>query len=439
MVKTAFRPEKSIAGSGHRFFASLGLLISCVALPASSAIWFPWSKARIAPEDSAAAAAAAADSVTPVLLEQEKTKFDLYKLRSDKLVKQLWFSTGPRGPFEPGEYQVLATYPDSGPRKAYLLREGTQLAPLSDSVTDAYWFRIRSEGSGLGTGQSLQQTLATGFWRNVWNPNDPIQPFQWPTGLTAGAGISMTAIPSSDVSFMRVYEGTVVARPIPWVVTEFGWHNVRHAGGLRRNLFHEDGDTTFKYFGPAENWWHAAVGVPGLKYEISLADRAFPEFYWLDPKAGEASYKTGNPQSPLVDSMGDGVLLRRWRLDGEPGGVAGNLTHALHAKAGVIRYSAYFDGDLYNSVIQQVMFENLPVPFGLWGFGLTFAENAAHTRLYMDFFPATFGMGPKRWGYSSKLFFLRLDVDLRSSDTFRIGASSRILLDGPVLRPGDKR
>jgi hypothetical protein len=57
----------------------------------------------------------------------------------------------------------------------------------------------------------------------------------------------------------------------------------------------------------------------------------------------------------------------------------------------------------------------------------------------MDFFPASFGLGPKRWGYSSKLFFLRLDVDLRSSDTFRIGASSRILLDGPVLRPGDKR
>jgi hypothetical protein len=292
---------------------------------------------------------------------------------------------------------------------------------------------------------ALSRGGTAGFWRNFWNPSDPLQPFLWKTGLEVEIRNEVAGVPRSTPQLEQHYDFTFSQRPEPWLAMEIGGHLSRYGGGLRRNLLDPLGPSSVDW-GGFSPWWHAALGVPGIKWEIALANRLFPEYYWLDPNGGEGSYKAGralagDPVDPndTANVYRDGSLMREWSENGDPFPSNGNLAQTLHLKIGNIRYSAHFDDDVYRSVIHRVFFDELAAPFGQWGFGVVKAGGAAHTLLRLDLLPWRVGFGaPVERGYF-RVFFLRIDIAYRDLQTFHVGAMTSILLDSPAFRPGDTR
>jgi hypothetical protein len=172
---------------------------------------------------------------------------------------------------------------------------------------------------------------------------------------------------------------------------------------------------------------------------VALDNRTIPEYFWLDPKAGDGSYVIGqeneSPSSDVSDEYEDATLIRGWKQGGRIRPSTPNYSQTLQLKIGQARYSAVFDPDVYNSVIHDLMFEELPAPFGQWGLGFVFARGAAHTRLLFDLFPVTLGIPAPRGSYF-RFFFLRLEIAMRDAHSFHFGAATTLLLDSPILRPG---
>jgi hypothetical protein len=131
--------------------------------------------------------------------------------------------------------------------------------------------------------------------------------------------------------------------------------------------------------------------------------------------------------------------MREWSQDGNPNQARRNLYQAMHAKVGNLRYSAYFDPDVYRSVIQRFLFEDLSAPFGRWGFGVVMADGAASTLYRLELLPVeeTFGGTPS--DTRLRMYYLRLEIAYRDVQTFHVGVSTTIHLDSRALRPGDKR
>lgn len=324
---------------------------------------------------------------------------------------------------------------------AYLLREGTQVGHrLPAQVVATVRQQIRS-GATSADGFSASR-LGTALWRNFWNPNDPLEPFRWATGFSVGVQSGISVFSNTDPQFGYHYGAAVSQNPHPWVHMEIGGRISRHGGGLTRNMYNPyDTISDWSAWELSYPSWHAAIGVPGVKWEIAQAGHPYPEFYWLDPEAGTGTYKLGRERagSPVADDSGtfrDGAVMRNWREGGRPRPDRGNLAQAVHVKAGVIRYSARFDGDVYRSPIHQLLFEELPAPFGQWGFGLAATGGAAHTRLRFDLFPLRTGLGPYFSDASLRIFFLRFDVAYRNPQTFHLGLGARMTIDSPALRPG---
>jgi hypothetical protein len=131
--------------------------------------------------------------------------------------------------------------------------------------------------------------------------------------------------------------------------------------------------------------------------------------------------------------------MREWSQGGDPIPSSGNLSQALHVKAGGFQYSAYFDSDIYRSVIHRAFFGELPAPFGQWGFGFIAASGSGHSLLRLDIAPVRFGLGKSVDNNYLRLLLLRVDAAYRDTKTFRIGLSTSALLDSRTFRPGDPR
>jgi hypothetical protein len=131
--------------------------------------------------------------------------------------------------------------------------------------------------------------------------------------------------------------------------------------------------------------------------------------------------------------------MKEWRTGGDPTPSPTNVAHALHAKIGNIRYSAYFDGDMYRSVIHRVLFDELSAPFGQWGFGFVVADGAAHTLMRLDLLPGRVGFGNPANDNHFRFFFLRIDLAYRDFQTLHLGVTTSMLLDSRIFRPGDKQ
>jgi hypothetical protein len=366
----------------------------------------------------------------------KNTSFDLYEISDRRLTEEIWRYSQFSGSPEEGSHQIFLL--SDTILHAYMLRTGTQIGKLPDTAVALVRQKIRAGELSHGGG--------AGLWRNFWNPHDPIQPFLWKTGLEADVTHAITAVPRSTPLIEQHYNITFSLRPAIWLVTEVGAHMSRYGGGLRRNILNpNDSLPNWNYWGGVRPWWHASIGVPGVKWEVALSNRLFPEYYWLDPHGGEGSYRGGRSRAGLPVAVDDsivrrdGALMREWSREGDPEPSGTNLAQALHLKLGNIRYSAYFDSDIYRSVIHRMMFDEMPAPFGQWGFGFVTADGAAHTLLRLDLVPVRVGFGNPATSTGLRLLFLRLDVAYRELQTFHVGISTSLQLDSRAFRPGDKK
>ncbi|HLU69439.1 MAG TPA: hypothetical protein VKZ88_01580 [Fibrobacteria bacterium] len=363
--------------------------------------------------------------------------FRIYNLEDDQLLRDLWRHAGRTGEPDPGRYQILAVTDTARPAEPtmLLLREGTQSGHLPPATQAWLRERLRTESAGGGTARSL----GVGLWANFWNPFDRLAPYQWETGLTVTARGDGATFQRSKPLFGQHYDLVFTHRPVLWLTTEMGAHVTRQGGGLYRNLY-DPLDAGGKRWTGYTPWWHAAIGVPGVKWEVSLSNRLFPEYVWLDPQAGDGSYQAGLAHAGLPPDTGlkaRGLLMKRWRAGGgDPRPSGNNLAHSLHLKAGNFRYMAHFDPDVYRSVIQQLMIEDISAPFGQWAFGFITAEGVAHSRLRLDLAPLHGKPGPAALNARARAFLLRLHFDYRDASTYRLGFSTFLHLDTPFLRPG---
>jgi hypothetical protein len=448
----ASRPEKNPAVQGTGLSGRLrarsrtalwikisgALMLGAVAATAQGAAAF-----KTAMEDTAKVAAVPAenDSLRARAAEAEppqgrKFKFDFYEIEDAELLADLWRLTGRDNVPEAGRYQVLKVLDDTVAR-AYLLREGTQVGRLPDSAVAGVLRVIRTR-SGTREGRISQNLIG-----NFWNPNHPLAPFQWPTGLYTEIRHTMTVLRNSTPQIQQIYGGWMAVRPVPWAHAEIGGYQSRHGGGLSRNLYNPmDDRSDWQFWSGHHQWGYLALGVPGVKYELALDNRNFPEFFWLDPNGGAGSYVIGREKagSPVAsdEDYADGSLMNGWKRGGRLTAPRPNYSQTLRLKLGQIRYSAVFDPDVYNSTIHDLLFDELPAPFGQWGLGFVLAEGAAHTHIRFDLFPVTLGI-PRPQGSTFRFFFLRLDLAVRDIQTFHIGLATAIHLDSPILRPGGNR
>jgi len=378
----------------------------------------------------------AADSSDATAAEESqgrRLRFEFYEVEDPELLSDLWKMTGRDSTPEEGHYQVLKVRDDSTTH-AYLLREGTQVGRIPDSLVAGLRRAIRMR-SGTQEGRVSQNIFG-----NFWNPVHPLAPFQWPTGLFIELRHSASIVQDANPEFEQTYGTWLAVRPVPWAHAEAGYFRSHYSGGLTRNLY-DPGDNIpdGPFWNTRQSWGYVALGVPGIKYELGLDNRSIPEYFWLDPHAGSGSYalgreKAGTPLSPSED-FPDATVIKGWKQGGRTQPPKENFSQTLRLKVGQVHYSAVFDPDVYNSVIHDVMFQDLPTPFGQMGLGFVFAQGAAHTRLLLDFFPVNLGLPVPR-GSSFNLLFLRLEVAMRDTRTFHIGLASLIHLDSPILRPG---
>ncbi len=332
-----------------------------------------------------------------------------------------------------GAYRVLFLT-DTTP-KAYLLRGGTQVGELPASSTDFLQEEIRSGGLKRGDDSRL--------WRNFWNPSDPLQPFMWGTGLEMTWSMSVSGTKNASPQFVRQMDLVFAQRPLPWILTELGGHLSAYGGGLLQQLYQEV-PPEHDYWSHAWPWWHAALGIPGIKWEVALANRPLPELYWLEPHAGWASYLAGRSRAGDTASLEDAEalpgakFLRRWTRTGDPIPSGRNLSHTLHAKAGPLLYSAYIDPDLYRSVVHRVFFGGLPGPRGTWGFGFFLADGIGQSLFRYDLAPGKVRVGDPADGNVLHLSLLRLELAYRDNMRYRVALATGIHLDSRTFTHGSK-
>ncbi len=350
--------------------------------------------------------------------------FDLYEVRDSTLILEIWRASDLEGDPAPGNYQILVRRDwTSGEKQTYLLREGTQVAELPE-------FAVSLLKGGAKGRVGPERATAPGepesnVWLGFWQRRDSLLSWlRWPTGLTANWQSSVTETKGAREEIDRQLDFIWAENPHPWVFLEAGLHRSQTGGGLSQSLYDPFNTGTHKYWGEGHWWWHAALGIPGVKWEIALANRPFPSFYWMDPEAPKAA-----------EGRSRGSLIRQWK--DSSAAMPGNLSQAVHVKFGVLRYSAHFDGDAYRIPVQEIMLEDLPAPFGPWGFGFALG-GGVFTRLRMDLAPISIGIPiPRTWPTSLRFAFLRLDLDYRNRQSFHLNVAMSMALDNPALRwPG---
>lgn len=413
--------------------------VSPAAAPQAAAAVTPDPTGATAAADSLAATRPVTDSGRAARAGGSRTPaFRVYELQDDKLLRDLWTHAGREGQPAPGRYQILAVRNPGTPGEPtmLLLREGTQEGALPPATQT--WLRERLNMRGQDDGAT--RSLGSGLWSAFWNPFDPLAPYQWETGLAFAARVDGAVFRSSKPLYGQHYDLVFTQRPLWWLTAEVGGHVTRQGGGLYRNLY-DPLDVGGTHFTPFTPWWHAALGIPGVKWEISLSNRVFPEYAWLEPHAGEGTYQRGLERAGVAYDTAlyeEGLLMKRWRTGGgNPKPSSNNMAHSLHLKAGNIRYMAHFDRDVYRSTIHQLMFEEVRAPFGQWAFGFIAADGVAHSRVRLDLLPLRGGLGPADLDVRARAFLLRVHFDYRDASTFRVGFSSSFHLDAAYLRSGD--
>ena len=139
--------------------------------------------------------------------------FEVYGVSGKELAEKLWKLSGHEGEPMEGNYRVMF-FSDSLPQ-AYLLRGGTQVGEFPDTTLP--WIRNKIRSGELKRGGD------SGFWRNFWNPSDPLQPYMWGTGLELRLSTIGSAL-KVGTQLERRMDLTFSQRPLPWLLTEIGGH-----------------------------------------------------------------------------------------------------------------------------------------------------------------------------------------------------------------------
>ena len=350
--------------------------------------------------------------------------FELYEVNDSTALVELWQSAGAEGDPAGGHYQILVQE-DSTSKHVSLLREGTQAMLMPDFIV------AMLPGRATRILPENAETIMPGdreliFWDALKVPMDTVFNWmQWPTGLKVGWRSSFTSFPAVKPQIEQHLDFIWTQRPHRLATLDLGLHRSNFAGGLRHRLYNPlDTLKNFDYWGNAYWWWNVSVGVPGLKWELALADSPYPDFFWLDNRAQEAAQFRKN-----------GSLIRQWKKGST---LPGNLSQTLHAKLGVLRYSMTFDFDAYRFPIQYFRLDDLPAPFGEWGFGFLTGRSTVFTRIWMDLFPLSFSVPhPETFPTSMRMAFLRFEFSFRNEQEYQIGLSTCLTLDNPALRlPG---
>src|SRR5690606_14357511 len=279
---TAIRPIPTVLrATGLAAFLLSHVLVSSPAAQSGSAVPGPGTEAQASHPghtdraDSTPGAASPGADARPPTPESgegpEKTPFRVYDIQDRKLLGDLWSHAGRTGAPDPGRYQILAVTGPDGATDLMLMREGTQMGALPPATQTWLYERLRRDGT---QGDGTTRSLGSGFWSNFWNPFDRLAPYQWRTGLTAGARVDGATFRKTTPLLGQHYDLVFTQRSLTWLTTEVGAHVSRQGGGPYRNLHDplDAGGTRWTGYTP---WWHAAVGIPGVKWEVSLSNREF--------------------------------------------------------------------------------------------------------------------------------------------------------------------
>ncbi len=341
--------------------------------------------------------------------------FELIEIADTALMSEIWKTIELEGIPAPGHYQILIRHVDQN-RNAFLLREGTQVAVLPEFALSL----LESKGAKMQPKEEETQAMGpaeTTVWTRIPTFKDSLLGLmQWPSGVRIEWQTSAAALQGSSLELSRRWNFLWMQKPLPWLTFELGLTKLQNGGGLSKILDTSD----HSYWG--ENWWgwQISLGIPGLKWQIFQAHQPIPEFVWLDPDAADAA-KLGQ----------NGNLVRQWSKGRR---LPGNLTQAVHAKLGILRYSIYLDQDAYTVPIQQFLLDDLPSPFGPWGAGFMLGGSAIYSLLRIDFLPITFDLFPtKVYHHQERFGFLRLDLGYRTKKNFHIGLTTHFTLNHALL------
>jgi hypothetical protein len=350
----------------------------------------------------------------------------LVDLKDTALIAYFWESLHSDVPRLPGEYQVLLPPGWESNGNVLLLRNGTQVGRLERADWQSYAAFFRQEHVGRQGGDSpAPEDGVPLLWESLWADREKLlQWTAWPPGLQFRAASSMSAVPSVNPQFEQQYDLDWSQQLYRYFLLGAGFHRTEFGGGLSRRLeLSSNADATFwtkPYW-----WWSLTAGIPVLRYELLLADRPLPQYFWLETSAAS-----------LTRTRTAGKVVKQWSDASQ--GHAGNLAHSLDLRFAHLRYHAHWDAEAYRVPIHGFFLYDLPAAFGRWGGGLVMASDILATRLWMDILDFDFSLNrPRAYPSDLRMAFLHLDMAYRHLKSFSLGASITLRLNNRILHlPG---
>jgi hypothetical protein len=359
----------------------------------------------------------------------------LLELSDSALIARAWQTVYPDSALPPGDYAALIPAPaaDAGfsGTFVYLLRNGTEAGRIERAAWDALVALTpsarRAWVPSLEGPEDREVPLA---WKAAdWDGASLLARAEWPAGFAFDIGSTISAVRSAKPQFQRDFGFAWDQKLFGHFLLGASLHRSQFGGGLTR-LGREVADTaggrlaplsTPPFWGDGYWWWTASAGVPGLRYTLALASQPLPRYFWLETRGGNA-----------IRTHGRGRLVDQWT--GKSMDRSGNVSHALDARFGILRYGILFDFDAYRVPVQTMGCEDLPALFGTWGAGIILASDLMATRVWMDIPDAVLTLDvPRDWPTRMRIAFLRLEFDYRNQRSFSLGLSVRLNIRNPIM------
>jgi hypothetical protein len=365
----------------------------------------------------------------------------LLELSDTALIARAWETLFPDSLPPPGEFQVLIP---AGPQLSsgrmessivFVLHNGTEAGHMDRGAWDAL------AGASPLTGESWAEAMEGPdnsevpiLWKALdWDLASVLERAEWPSGFLFAMGTSIASVRTSKPQYQRDMDFAWNQKLFNHLLLGVALHRTQYAGGLTRigatvaDTLDGDPPTRGGVDFSTEGfwWWSLTGGVPGLRYTLSLANRALPEWYWLETRAASA-----------IRTQSRGRLVNQW--NNETMDIPGNMAHTMDARYGILRYSMHWDGDAYRVPIQTLGFGDIHSLLGTWGAGLIIAGDILATKISLDIPDTMLELAfPSDWPTRFRFAFLHVDFAYRNTKNFNLGLSMRLRLENPIMnKPG---
>lgn len=365
----------------------------------------------------------------------------LLELSDTALIARAWETLFPDSVPPPGEYQVLIP---AGPQLSsgrmessvvFVLRNGTEAGHMERGAWDA----LVADGAQGGESwaeamEGPEKSEVPILWKAMdWDLESILARAEWPSGFLFAMGSGVSSVRTSKPQFRRDIDFAWNQKLFGHLLLGASLHRSQFGGGLTRigrivadtanGSPADTGDVDF--WGEGFWWWSLSAGVPGLRYTLSLENRALPRYFWLETRA-----------APAIRTHSRGRLVDQW--DGSRMAIPGNLAHTFDARFGILRYGLHVDADAYAVPIQTIGVGDIHALFGTWGAGLIVASDLLATRFWLDIPDAMLDLAvPEAWPTRFRIAFLHLEFDYRNTKNFNLGISVRLRIENPIMnRPG---